>query len=95
MLKNTFVLAILCASISMVGCAQTQAFLGEYIPTVEAKFAASGFALKIDPKFGIDAFCLDPIGTAVGVMSAVPILGEFTTEFIGVCDTAPVEEVVE
>ena len=91
MIKKLLVTAILCLAVGSIGCAGVQEFASQYIPTVEAKASAAGFALKIDPKLGVDAFCLDPIGTAMGVLSKIPIIGEFTADFVGVCDEAPEE----
>jgi len=95
MFKKALVIAIMSLALSSFGCAHIQEFVGEYIPTVEAKAGAAGFSLKIDPKLGVDAFCLDPIGTAAGILAEIPIIGNFTAEFVGLCEQDAAEPAVE
>ncbi len=93
MFKNTLVIGFLAFALSMTGCAAIQGFAGDYIPTVEAKLGAAGIAVTIDPKLGVDAFCLDPIGTIASFISKIPIIGAATADFVGLCEQD--EETVE
>ncbi len=92
MIKNLFVVGILSLTFALSGCAAIQGFAGDYIPTIEAKLGAAGIAVTIDPKLGVDAFCLDPVGTIASFISKIPIIGAATADFVGLCDE---EEVVE
>ena len=75
---------------SLVGCAHVQDFAAKYIPTVEAKASGLGVSLTVDPKLGIDAFCLDPVGTVTGILSKIPVVGAVVTETVGLCPVAEV-----
>ena len=86
MLKNLLTISVVVIAFVTVGCAHVQSAAEKYIPTVEAKAGAAGIGLKIDPKFGFETFCLDPVGTVAGVLSKIPVIGSLTTDVVGVCD---------
>ena len=81
------VLAVLFVAVTFTGCAALQTVSEKYVPEVTALLGTQGIAIEVDPKFGFSKFCLDPVGTAVNVLSNIPVVGQFVTGFVGICET--------
>ncbi len=91
MYKKILLIGVLMVALASVGCSTLQGFAEEYVPTVEANLGSAGIAVEIDPKFGIDKFCIDPMGQAAKLINKIPFLGAVTADFVGLCDEEEVE----
>ncbi len=93
-LMTILVIALATASF---GCAHIQEFAAEHIPDIEAKAGGSGIGLSIDPKLGVEVFCLNEYGATTGYLKKIPILGSIIVDVVGTCEMeeTATEEVAE
>lgn len=82
-------LLVILAIFAFTGCAQIQKFASDHIPDIEAKAGGSGIGISIDPKLGINHFCLTEDGGVKGTLDKVPVLGSILVDLLGVCAEEP------
>ena len=71
------------------GCAHVSKFLGDVLPTIEAKAGGKGIGLSIQSDLGVKMFCIKTDGDVAKLLNRIPVLGSVMVEAIGTC---PVEE---
>src|SRR3990167_524256 len=81
--------AIASALFLFTGCAHVSKFLGDVLPTIEAKAGGKGIGLSIESDLGVKMFCIKTDGEVAGLLGKIPVLGGVIIDVLGKC---PAEE---